>query len=322
MKSRLCLPALLGCLLACGSIPAKAAPPLTNEVIQERIANLPFEAHFDLPYAGNTNPRQMVDLYLPKNRTATTPLPVVVFIHGGGWIGGDRKSAAGALVGLMLNGNYAGVTVGYRMSNEAKWPAQIFDCKAAIRWIRGNAAKYNLDPNRIAVWGSSAGGHLVSLLGTTAGVSELEGNLGPYTDQSSKVTCVVNFCGPEDLTLPLMNKDGKMVSALDDPAVVGLLGEGDRTVSGKAASPINYVTPDDAPFLTAHGTKDLRVSFEHAERIDKALKKVNVTSLLIPLTNGGHGFQSQELNKRIFQYLEWQLRGQKSEISTEPILVK
>lgn len=303
------------------TLPVFGAPPVTNEVILERIGNHPIEAHFDLPYAGNTNPRQMVDLYVPKNRAVTTPLPVVVFIHGGAWIGGDRKSAAGALGGLLLNGNYAGISVGYRMSTEAKWPAQIYDCKAAIRWIRGNAAKYNLDPDRIAVWGASAGGHLVSLLGTSGGVKELEGDLGPYTEQSSKVTCVVNFCGPADLTLPLMNKDGQMVSALDDPAVVGLLGDGDRTISGKAASPVTYVSADDPPVLTAHGTKDLRVSFEHATLINKALKQAGVTSLLIPITNGGHSFFSEDLNKRIFQYLEWQLRGIKADISTEPITV-
>ncbi|HSJ03479.1 MAG TPA: alpha/beta hydrolase [Verrucomicrobium sp.] len=303
------------------SLNAAFAAPVTNQDIVAKIGNNPIEPHFDLPYAGNSNPRQMVDLYLPKDRKESTPLPVVVFIHGGAWIGGDRKQAAGALGGLMMTGNYAGVSVGYRMSTEAKWPAQIHDCKAAIRWIRGNAAKYNLNPDRIAVWGTSAGGHLVSLLGTSGGVQELEGTLGEFTQQSSRVKCVANFCGPEDLTLPLMNKDGQMVSALDDPAVVGLLGEGDRTVSGKAASPLTYVTADDAPFLTAHGTKDMRVSYEHAELIDKSLKKAGVTSLLIPLTNGGHNFQAPELNKRLFQFFEWQLRDQKADISTEAILV-
>jgi len=130
------------------------------------------ELKANLSYAGNDNPRQMVDLYLPKNRTTDKPLPVVLYIHGGGWSGGSR-AGGGMAAGYAASGNYAGVSVGYRLSAEVKWPARIHDCKAAIRWIRGHAKEYNLDPDRIGVTGTSAGGHLVSLLGLTESVKDL-----------------------------------------------------------------------------------------------------------------------------------------------------
>ena len=311
----------LSLLLALSVVHALAAePPSPRQLVEKRLETLPVEAHFDQPYAGNSNHKQMLDLYLPKKRNSDKPLPVIVYIHGGGWINGDRISAAGGMIAVAAKGDYAGVSVGYRLSNEAKWPAQIFDCKAAIRWIRGHAKEFNLDPDRIGAWGSSAGGHLVSLLGTSGGVKALEGDLGEFTSLSSRVTCVVNFCGPEDFTLPLQfNKDGTPVA--HDPAVEGLLG-GDIIAKHDVAveaSPVTYVTPDDAPTLTAQGTKDQRVSFKHAERIDAALRKAGVESRFIPVTDGGHGFKSKELDKRLLQFLDQHLRGIKTEIAEGPV---
>ena len=153
----------------------------------------------DLSYADNDNPRQRLDLYLPAAPTSDKPLPVVVWIHGGAWRAGDKAGGIGQLSSFVASGDYAGVSVGYRLTDEANWPAQIYDCKAAIRWIRGNAEKYHLDPNRIGVWGSSAGGHLVAMLGTSGDVESLEGELGTYADQSSRVTCVVDYFGPSEL---------------------------------------------------------------------------------------------------------------------------
>src|SRR6185295_8510822 len=134
------------------------------------------ELRLDQPYAGNSNPKQMVDVYLPKKRNGDKPLPVVAYIHGGGWINGDRIGYSSAAIQLARTGDYAAVAVGYRLTKEAHWPEQIYDCKAAIRWIRGHAKEYNLDADHIGVWGSSAGGHLSSLLGTSGDVKELEGS--------------------------------------------------------------------------------------------------------------------------------------------------
>ena len=218
-------------------------------------------------------------------------------------------------------GKYAAVSVGYRLSAEAHWPQQIFDCKAAIRWIRGHAKELNIDPDKIGATGASAGGHLVTLLGLTGGVKELEGDIGEYTSQSSRVTCVINVCGPTDLTLPLMQGDA---AKTDDPAVSGLLGGkvSQKLDLAKDASPLTYVTAEAVPIMTLHGTKDMRVNFTNAERLDEALKKVGATSLLIPMVNAGHGIPfGPELQQRVMAFWNMYLRGEKSDISTAPIEV-
>ncbi len=287
--------------------------------LQSFLASKQVEAVFDQPYAGTENPRQRLDLYLPEVRTTDQPLPVIVYIHGGGWSGGDRIEVGSSLGLMIAQGNYVGVSVGYRLSNEAKWPAQIHDCKAAIRWLRGHAREYHLDPDRIGVWGTSAGGHLVSLLGTSGGVEELEGDLGEFTGQSSRVACVVNFCGPQDFMLPLTYHNGQPDKR--DAAVEGLLG-GDIVSKHDAAveaSPVTYITPDDPPMLTAHGTKDLRVAFIQAEKLDAELKKAGVSHVFIPVTNGGHSFRSAELNQRMLQFFDLHLRGLKAEIPVGPV---
>lgn len=273
------------------------------------IAKLPVEAHFDQDYAGQGNPKQMLDLFLPKERTAEDKLPVLVFIHGGGWTGGDRSRAAGSVLPFVASGKYAGITVSYRLSPEAHWPAQIHDCKAAIRWVRGHAEKYGLDPARIAVWGSSAGGHLVSLLGTTHDVSELEGDLGSFVGESSQVTCVINQCGPMDFAKVLMYADGKPV--LEDPAVVALIGGSvaENPDLIKAVSPVTYVTANDAPFLSIHGMKDQRVDFVQATSIEAALEAAGVPSILIGAAEGGHGLNHPAIKDRIATFLDGHLLG-------------
>lgn len=279
------------------------------------------DVRLDQPYAGNTNPKQMVDLYLPKKRNGDKPLPVVALIHGGGWVNGDRKGYAAAAIQLARTGDYAAVGVGYRLTKEAHWPEQIYDCKAAIRWIRGHAKEFNLDPERIAVWGSSAGGHLSSLLGTSGDVKELEGSLGSFTKESSRVSCVVNQCGPEDFTKPLMfDKDGKGI--VQDDAVMGLLGGTyeEKHAEAFAASPVTYVTRDDPPFLTIHGTADKRVDYKNAGWIHAALQKAGVPSLMLPIADGGHGSVGHpEALKRARAFVDLHLRGVKSEIDVSPI---
>lgn len=279
------------------------------------------EVKLDLPYAGNSNPKQAVDVYLPKKRTDDKPLPVVALIHGGGWVRGDRKGYAALAIQLARTGNYAAVAVGYRLTNESHWPEQIYDCKAAIRWIRGHAREFNLDPERIAVWGSSAGGHLSSLLGTSGGVKEIEGKLGEFPGESSRVSCVVNQCGPEDFTKPLMfDKEGKGI--VKDDAVIGLLGGTyeEKHAEAVAASPITYVSADDPPFLNIQGTKDQRVDYKNALAIHAALQKAGVSSFLQPIEGGGHGSVGHpEAIERAKKFVDLHLRGVKSEIPTTPI---
>lgn len=305
-------------VLATSSAFAQSAP---RQIVLSTAEKSQVEVKLDQPYAGNDNPKQMVDVYLPKKRNSGRPLPVVAMIHGGGWVNGDRIGYAALGIQLARTGDYAAVGVGYRLSKEAHWPSQVYDCKAAIRWIRAHAKEFNLDGDKIAVWGSSAGGHLSSLLGTSGDVKEVEGDLGPNTNFSSRVQCVVNLCGPEDFTKALMfDKEGK--PNWNDDAVSGLLGGNaqEKHAEAVAASPVTYVTKDDPPFITFQGTKDQRVAFLHAEVIHAALQKAGVPSLLVPITDGGHGSVGHpEVKVRGQKFTDKNLRGIESNIDTTPI---
>jgi len=247
------------------------------------------EAHWDLPYAETEHPRQRLDLLLPKERSADKPLPVIVGVHGGAWMGGHKRELIGFLSPFVASGKYAVASIGYRLSQDAIWPAQIHDCKAALRWLRGNAHQYGLDPNRMGVIGVSAGGHLVAMLGTSGDVKELEGDLGKYLDQSSRVTCVVDLAGPTDfLTIGDFPSQIKHNSDASPEAI--LLGSAipDDKAKARQASPVNFVTPDDAPCLLLHGTEDPLVPYPQAVEFRDALRKVGVPVALITIQDGGH----------------------------------
>lgn len=274
------------------------------------------EAHQDIDYAKTDNPSQHLDLYLPKKPSSDKPLPVVVFIHGGGWQNGDKRGGYRQIANLIESGEYAGVSIGYRLSSEAIWPAQIHDCKAAIRWLRANAKKYNLDPDKIGVTGTSAGGHLVAMLGTSGGVSELEGTVGPHKDVSSIVTCVVDQFGPTELLT--MGGWHDNADSPESRLVGGAIKE--KKEAARNASPITYVSKDDPPFLFIHGTDDPAVPYDQSKRLHAALEKVEVESLLIPVTGGGHGnFGNPEVQERMKQFFDKHLLGKDIEVSTTPI---
>jgi len=257
-----------------------------------------------------------LDVYLPKAE-AKKPRPVVVWIHGGGWQAGNKSSGAARLAGLVATGDYAGVSVGYRLTDKTAWPGQIHDCKAAIRWIRANAKKYHFDPDRIGVWGASAGGHLVSMLGTSAGVKELEGDNGS-PGQSSAVRCVVDFCGPSDfLSFFKNNPNGGNAKS----AVGKLLGGDvkDKQDVAKSASPVTHVMKDAAPFLIMHGTADKTVPLAQAEELHEALKKAGADSTLVKIEGGGHGFGGPEVTKRVRDFLDKHLLDKDVKVSPDPI---
>jgi len=282
------------------------------------------ELHQDLPYADTDNPRQKLDLLIP--RKAGGPLPLVVFVHGGAWRGGNKSSGVDRLAKFVAGGDYAGASIAYRLSGEAKWPAQIHDCKAAIRWLKANAAKYRIDPKRIAVWGASAGGHLVAMLGVSGGVEELEGSLGSHRDHDSRVTCVLDWFGPTNF-LTMNDQPGSMDhDAPDSPEsllVGGPIKEHPDRV--RHASPLTYVSADDPPFLIAHGTEDRLVPFAQSIELYEALKKAGVTPapLLARMVGAGHGHGvgGEELDLRVQQFLDMHLRGIPAEISEAPIQV-
>lgn len=252
-------------------------------------ANMEIEK--DVPYAGTNNPRQTLDIYRPaRTLKAKAPVPVVCWIHGGGWRKGN-KSGIRHLVPLLETGDVVGISIGYRLTDETQWPAQIHDCKAAIRWIRSNAKRLNIDPERIAVWGSSAGGHLVAMLGTSQEVPKLDGELGDHPQLSSRVRCVVNYYGPSDLATMNDNPAGTMDhNAVDSPESKLLGGPiHEHPQQAANASPISHVSEDDAPMLLVHGTADPLVAYEQSVKLEKALEAKGVEAILITVQEGGHG---------------------------------
>jgi acetyl esterase/lipase len=276
-------------------------------------------SHLDLPYADTGNPRHRLDLYLPT-QPKREKLPVVVFVHGGGWQDGDKAVGAALLLPFVRTGEYAGVSVGYRLSDEATWPAQIHDCKAALRFVRVNAARYGLDPDRIGAFGQSAGGHLALMLGLTGGVPVLEGELGAHGGTSSRVAAVANFFGPTEL-LAMVGQPGDIDRAQADAPEAKLIGGPLRENPEKAAaaSPVTYVTPDDPPVLTVHGTADRTVPYDQGVRIDAALRKAGVTSYLVTVEGGGHGDFGTAADDRVRALFDRYLRGEPAEVSAAPV---
>lgn len=221
-----------------------------------------------------------MDIARPK--TADGPLPAVVFIHGGGWRGGDKAAFRGALLGYAKAG-YVAVSVQYRFAPAHKWPAQIEDVKCAVRYLRGRAKELNIDSERIGAAGGSAGGHLALLLGTTHGRKELEGT-GGHAEFSSRVSAVASIAGPTDFE--------QVFPPLVEVMIQDLLGgtrPGDSAVN-KNASPIHHLTPDDAPLLAIHGTADELVPYAQATSLTQACKEKGIDASLITIENGGHGF--------------------------------
>ncbi len=253
-------------------------------------------------YVEHGHERNRLDLYLPEK--AHAPLPVVVWVHGGAWQAGSKDGCPA--VGLTRRG-YAVASINYRLSQHAVFPAQIEDCKAAIRWLRANAGNYHFDPDHIGVWGASAGGHLVALLGTAGGAKELEGK-GGNADQSSRVQCVVDWFGPTDM----VNMGGQ--ADKPDTPVAKLIGGPvqDNREKAKKASPLYYAGKDSAPFLIMHGDKDPLVPLKQSEVLADALKKAGVEVKLQVIKDNGHGgpgFNTPESRKLIEEFFDKHLKG-------------
>ena len=231
----------------------------------------------DLVYATVDGHDLTLDLYRP----GTSGLhPAIVFVHGGGWSSGDKATFADYALFFAERG-YVGISVNYRLAPEHPFPAAVEDTKAAVRWLREDAEKYGVDPDRIGAMGSSAGGHLVAMLGVTDPSDGLEGSSGDLA-LSSRVQAVVDYFGPSDLSL---------VGNLPDPAILAFIGGmcGEQQARCQAASPVTYVSPDDPPFLIVHGTADLRVPFSQSVVLRDALARAGVEATLLALEGAGHG---------------------------------
>jgi len=268
---------------------------------------VPSEVTFErnIEYANPDDQHLQLDLARPKEGQG--PFPAVLCIHGGGFRAGTREGYGKLCVTLAQHG-FVATTITYRLAPKYPFPAAIHDTKAAVRWLRLNATKYQIDPNRIGATGSSAGGHLAQFLGVTGGVPEFEGDQNPRP--SSKVACVVNVYGPSDFT----KSYGKSVDAHE---VLPLWLDGNleqARLRHVQASPLNWVNPDSAPTLLIHGTEDKYVAHEQAEWMHDRLKACGVEVKLLTLEGAGHGFRgpdAEKAEKALLEFFEEKLKSVK-----------
>lgn len=286
---------LIGCLQAC----SKTEPP--KIVVMK-----------DLPYVpASIDPFQTLDLYLPETSAgAVSANPVVVWIHGGAWMSGDKNHPEA--VSLLTKRGYAVASINYRLTNRFTHPAQVNDCKAAIRFLRANATKYGLDPQRIGAWGMSAGGHLAALLGTSGDVKELEGELG-NNEFSSRVQAVVDWCGPTDLvSIAAQAKPNSKINfrAPGNP-VHALMGNEAAPASYFAASPVQYISKDDPPFFIIHAKDDDVVPFEQSVEFLELAKKTGVECVGLIPSGGGHALSSKRYVEQSLDFFDKHLGAKK-----------
>ncbi len=270
----------------------------------------------DLPYVTNGHERQKLDLYLPAEGEN---LPLIIHIHGGAFRAGSKE---GGVPLAYLNKGYAIASINYRLSQHAIFPAQIEDCKAAVRWLRAHAVEYRLDPDRFAAWGPSAGGHLAAMLGTTGDSGLFE--VGEHLDQSSGVQAVVDYFGPTDFLQMDAHRlpNGMMHDPANSPEsqlVGGAIQENKEKTA--RANPITYITAKDPPFLICHGDRDPLVPHHQSELLEAALKKAGVPVIFYTVEGAGHGWSNRpKVDELTSQFLEDHLKSVSKVQNTAPNL--
>lgn len=265
----------------------------------------------DIQFAEVDGKELRLDLHMPKG---VKQPPLVVYIHGGGWRSGSR-ARTGHYGKLLTDAGFAVASISYRLSSEAKFPAQIHDIKGAVRWLRAHAGKYGYDSTKIGVFGGSAGAHLGLLLGATADHKELEGDVGGNLGQSSRVTAVVDFFGPTDFVL----RDKDQPQETDKPSgkVYQLIGGpvGQNRKLAELASPAFHLDAEDAAVLVFHGTNDRTVLINQSERLRDAAQQAGMSLELVVVDGGGHGsaavpntFLRPEHDKKLIDFLRHHLK--------------
>ncbi len=294
------------------SAPEATATPTPHATTQpstaQKIEAKAGATYRDVTYCTPEGIAQKMDITYPRV-IGDKALPVAVYIHGGGWTSGDKAGGTGLRDAREILGRgYIVISLNYRLAPAHKWPAQIIDVKCAMRHLRANAAQYRIDPNKIGVWGSSAGGHLVAMLGTTDKSAGFD--VGEYLDQSSRVHAVVDLFGPADLTV-MFPTNAQVIGN----RVFGATARNDPVLS--KASPVTYITPDDPPFLILQGDQDKVVPVEQSQILHDKLKAGGVDSTLVIVKNAGHGFTPAggavspsriELTKMIADFFDKHLR--------------
>ena len=295
---------------------------LASALFTEAPAAPPVSAQRDIPYTANSHSRQKLDLFTPEKADGQTPL--IIWIHGGGWSGGSKADCPPLRQGFTERG-YAVASLDYRLSSDAIFPAQIEDCKAAIRWLRAHAKEYNLDPDRFGVWGSSAGGHLTAMVGASGGAKEFD--KGEQLDVSSRVQAVCDFFGPTDLlqmdahALPDARMKHDPVSSPESRLIGGAIQENKDKAT--RANPITYITADDPPFLIVHGDQDPLVPIHQSQLLFDALKKAGVSAHFHTIHGAGHGqgFQGKNIDEMVSAFFDKNLKAKASAKSAPEALL-
>lgn len=255
----------------------------------------------DIEFARVGTQSLQLDLYLPaKGKKA----PLIVWVHGGAWRAGSRKSMP---LGQLVDKGWAVASVDYRLSPVAKFPAQVHDIKAAIRFLRAHEKKYGYDAKRIVIAGGSAGGHLAALVGVTNGVQELEGTVGNQLDQSSDVQAVVSFYGASNLQSILKQSTPHGLS-VRVPALKLLLGgrPEEKPELARLASPVTHVDAKDPPLLLIHGDQDIQMPINQAHELHGMYLKRKRPVEFVVVYGGGHGgkqFYDATMLTRVHNFL-------------------
>lgn len=249
----------------------------------------------DIEYGRVGDRALKLDLYRPKETRGR--VPGLIFIHGGGWSSGD-KSVYKIYCQRFAEKGYVAASIGYRLSKEAPFPAAVQDAKCAVRWLRANAELYSVDPDKIAVLGGSAGGHLSMMVGYVSDDSELEGE-GGHADTSSVVQAVVNFYGPTDLTVPFAHDKDVVINFLSKKKYA------DAPELYTRASPLSYLTKDDPPTLILHGTTDDIVPIDQADKLAGKLAELDIPYVYDRLEGWPHSMDiAQPVNDRCMWFID------------------
>lgn len=269
----------------------------------------------DIPYAEVDGQRLLLDLYLPADMKNP---PLVVWVHGGAWRRGSKEDMP--LIELVQSG-WAVASVDYRLTPIAKFPAQVHDCKAAIRFLRASKKKYGINPKAIAVAGSSAGGHLVALIGVTNGHKELEGTVGKHLDQSSAVQAIVDYYGPANF-LTILKQSTPHGLSVRVPALQLLLGgqPEKHPELARLASPVFHVDAKDPPLLLIHGDQDPQVPINQSHELHGKYKALRLPVQFEVVHGGFHGgkeFFDERRNAIVQAFLRKHLNPQRTRPTAE-----
>jgi acetyl esterase/lipase len=260
----------------------------------------------NIPYNNDTLPKHLLDIYLPENTKGKIPL--VIFIHGGGWLSNDKYADMGYMkktIADIVSSGFALASIDYRFSTQAVFPAQIQDCNRAASFLYDNADKYGFDKTRFAVMGFSAGGHLASMLGLSKN-NGIETFFMPGTNKSFSIKAVVDFYGPAELLLfPGINDVKSPESLLIGATPLA------RPDLAKAASPVTYVDKNDPPFLIIHGEKDDMVSVKQSQLLSAWLNLAGVPNDLVIVKDAPHFgtmFDKDEVRIQVMNFLRKHLK--------------